>query len=108
MSQSEERELVNGVFAAALVILAIFLGFVGVLAAVQPEVERVSYLRQDFAIAVWSAMAGVLLSAGVSSASLAYLSGCRRISVKWIIIAMYALIASTVAATVSLVWAIGL
>ena len=70
MSRSEERELVNAVFEAALVILAIFLAFVGVLAVVQPEVERVSYLRQEFAISVWSSVAGVLLSATVSGAAL--------------------------------------
>ncbi len=45
ISPAEKRELMNAFFAAALVMLAIFLGFVGVLAAVQPSVEGVSYLR---------------------------------------------------------------
>jgi hypothetical protein len=108
MSRSEERELVNAIFAAALVVLAIFLGFVGVLAAVQPEVERVSYLRREFAISVWSSVAGTLLAAFVSGTSLAYLSGCRAMHVKWILAGMYALIVAAVAATQSLVWAISL
>ena len=108
MSRSEERELINAVFAAALVILAIFLAFVGVLAAVQPEVERVSYLRREFAISVWSSVVGVLLSASISGAALAYLSGRRIVPVSWIIFCMYALIASTVAATLSLIWALSL
>ena len=108
MTGAEERELVNAIFAAALVILAIFLGFVGVLAAVQPTVERVSYLRQEFDISVWSSLIGVLLSAFVSGAALAYLTGHRTVRVEWIIIGMYALIAASVAATLSLIWAIGL
>jgi hypothetical protein len=66
-----EHELVNAVFAAALVMFAIFLGFVGVLAAVKPDVERISYLRQEFLISVWACLAGVLLAGVVSAAALA-------------------------------------
>jgi hypothetical protein len=107
-SSSEDRELVNGIFSAALVMLAIFLGFVGVLAAVHPEVERISYLHNRFLVSVWASMIGVLLSGGVSGASLAYLTGRRTIPKEWIIRSVYLLIGTVVVATLSLVWAIGL
>ena len=107
ITPGEERELVNAVFAAALVMLAIFLGFVGVLAAIKPDVERISYLRQEFLISVWACLAGVLLAGIVSAAALAYLSG-RQVSARWIVFGVYLLIVAVAVSTVSLAWAIGL
>ncbi|HKN28104.1 MAG TPA: hypothetical protein VJY34_09560 [Roseiarcus sp.] len=97
----------NAIFAAGLVILAIFLGFVGVLAAVQPEVERVSYLRHRFDISVYASLAGVILSGAVSAGALARLSG-YHVRTDWIIFGVYLLILAVVIATVSLAWAISL
>jgi hypothetical protein len=107
MKPGEERELVNAVFAAGLVILAIFLGFVGVLAAVQPTVEKVSFLRDRFLISVWASFAGVVLSGGASGLALAYLSGCR-IDIRYIVWPIYLLIGVVIVASLSLIWALGL
>jgi uncharacterized membrane protein len=104
---AEKRELINAIFAAGLVILAIFLGFVGVLAAVQPSVERVSYLRERFVISVYASLAGVLLSGAVSAGALARLSG-YHVRTDWIIFGVYLLIIAAVVATLSLAWAISL
>lgn len=108
MLPREEREVMNAVFAGALTILAIFLGFVGVLAAVRPELERVSYLKQLLSVSSWASLIGVLLAASVSGASLAYLCGHRNVRPAWIITGMYALIVAILFATLSLVWAVGL
>jgi hypothetical protein len=107
VSPAEKRELMNAIFAAGLVILAIFLGFVGVLATVQPEVDRVSYLRARFDISICASLAGVILSGVVSAGALAKLSG-YRVRSDWIISGAYLLILVVVIATISLAWAIGL
>ena len=52
ISAAEERELISAAFAAALMILAIFLAFFGVLAAVQPQVEKITELREAFVLPV--------------------------------------------------------
>ena len=104
---AEEREVVNAIFAAALVILAIFLGFVGVLAAVEPQVEGISFLHGRFSVAVWAGLFGVILSAGLGSAALLYLSG-YPIKAGRIIFGVHLLIATVIVATVSLAWAIAL
>lgn len=104
---AEEREAVIAIFGASFVVLAMFLGFVGVLAAVQPSVERISYLRVAFAAPVWMSLIGVVLSGSVCVLALAYLSG-RAITARWIILPMYWLITVVVVAAMSLVWAIGL
>jgi hypothetical protein len=97
----------NTIFAGGLVILAIFLAFVGVLAAVQPNVERVSYLRERFHLSVQASLAGVILSGAVSAGALARLSG-YHVPSDWIILAVYLLIAAVVVATFSLAWALSL
>jgi hypothetical protein len=107
MPRAEKRELINAIFAAGLVILAIFLGFMGVLAAVQPEVERVSYLRAEFENSVHASLCGVVLAGLLSAGALAKLSGWP-IRSDWIIFGVYLLIAAVVAATLSLARAIGL
>ena len=97
----------NAVFAAGLVILAIFLGFVGVLAAVQPSVERVSYLHDRFEISVYASIVGVILSGLVSGGALAKLSG-HYVPTDWIIFGAYLLILVVAISTLSLAWAISL
>jgi len=107
MSPAEKRELMNSIFQAGLVILAIFLGFVGVLAAVQPSVERLSYLRGRCHVSVYASLAGIILSGAVSAGALARLSG-YYVPTDWIIFAVYLLILAVIVATVSLSLAIGL
>ena len=87
--------------------LAIFLGFVGVLAAVQPSVEGISYLRGRFNTSVYASLAGVMLSGAVSVGALVKLSG-YYVRTDWIIIGVYLLILAAVIATLSLAWAIAL
>ena len=94
-------------FAAALVILAIFLTFFGVLAAVQPEVEKITELREAFAIPVWAGIFGVILSGAVAATALLYLTG-YQINLRWIILPAYLLIAVVIVATLSLAWTIEL
>ena len=101
ISRAEERELINAVFAAALVILAIFLAFLGVLAAVQPEVEKITELREAFAIPVWASIFGVIWSGVVTATALLYLTG-YQINPRWIIWPVYLLIAAVIVATLSL------
>jgi uncharacterized membrane protein len=96
----------NAIFAAGLVLLALFLAFVGVLATVQPAVERVSYLKQRFDYSVYASLAGVVLSSVVSAGALAKLSGAR-LRTDLIVFLVYLLIIAVVAATFCLAWAIG-
>lgn len=107
ISVAEERELISAVFSAALVILAIFLAFFGVLAAVQPEVEKITELREGFKIPVFVSIFGVILSGSVAAAALLYLSGCQ-INARWVIFPVYLLIIVVVVATLSLARTIGL
>ena len=102
-----KRELMNAIFGAGLVLLALFLAFVGVLATVQPAVERVSYLRERFDYSVYASLAGVVLSSVVSAGALAKLSGAP-VRTDLIICCVYLLIIAVVVATFSLAWAIGL
>jgi hypothetical protein len=107
ISAAEERELISAVFAAALVILAIFLAFFGVLAAVQSQVEKISDLREAFVVPVRASMLGVILSGSVAAIALLYLSG-HRIDPRWIIFPVYLLIIVVIVATLSLAQTIGL
>jgi hypothetical protein len=107
ISAAEERELISAVFAAALMILTIFLAFFGVLAAVQPQVEKITELREAFVLPVRVSIFGVMLSGSVGAIALLYLSG-YRIDPRWIIFPVYLLITVVVVATLSLAQTIGL
>ena len=107
ISATEERELISAVFAAALMILTIFLAFFGVLAAVQPQVEKITELREAFVLPVQVSIFGVMLSGSVAGVALLYLSG-YRIDPRWIIAPVYLLIIVVVVATLSLAQTIGL
>jgi hypothetical protein len=107
ISATEERELISAVFAAALVILTLFLAFFGVLAAVQPEVEKIPELREAFIFPVRLSIFGVILSGVVAAIALLYLSG-YRINARWIIFPVYLLIVVVVVAALSLARTIGL
>jgi uncharacterized membrane protein len=105
LSAPEKREMMGIIFSNGLVLLAIFLAFIGVLAAVKPSIQGVSYLGSRFEIAVYACLAGVLLSALVSVTTLIRLSG-HVVRTDFILLLVYLLIASAVVATFALWWAI--